>query len=298
MITIKKFLVTCLLLLACQSQASTIEIVWPFGQGGTHDALTRTIVDNANKIQTRYKFVTIYQSGAGGALAVNNINLGRVPRIISHTSSFWIRPLLFEEGKYDVNDFIPLSYICTENALALVSSKYKDLDELKNRKLSIGVIPGSITNLAATALFKNDPNINFIPYKTARNAAIDLVGRHIDLSMDFYAEVVGNTSINVIGVTGKRSINNVRTFNSHGMKDLQKVTNSNFLIIKKDSFSDEEFQFLSKTFKQAAESQEVVQKCRDLHATPVTDSKINEKMLIEFKLEEDFWKQYIQTNIK
>jgi tripartite-type tricarboxylate transporter receptor subunit TctC len=275
-----------------------VELVWPFGQGGTHDLLTKMMAEEANKLQSKYNFSVTYKAGAGGAIAVNHALSSNSPVLISHSSSFWLRTKLYKEGRYNAEDFVPLAYFCVNNPLVLISSKHKSLEDLmKVNRPTIGSIPGSITYFAALNIGKNstlDPNI--ISYRTARLTSVDVLGKHIDSGIDFYAEVENNNLINILGITGNRSINNVRTFKDQGISGLEVITNNNFVIVPKNAFNSEEVKFLRNIFDRAARSPAVSKQCESYHAESANTSKLNSNLDREFSKEAEFWSNLVTSS--
>jgi len=275
-----------------------IELVWPFGQGGIHDLLNKMLAEEANKLQSKYNFSVSYKAGAGGAIAVNHALSSSSPVLISHTSSFWLRPNLYKDGKYNPADFIPLAYFCVNNPLVLTSSKHNSLKDLmKVNRPTIGSIPGSITYFVALTIEKNsslDPNI--ISYRTARLTSVDVLGKHIDGGIDFYAEVESNNLINILGITGNRSINNVRTFKDQGISGLEMITNNNFVIVPRTAFNSEEVKFLRNVFDRAARSPTFSKQCESYHAESASIGKLNAEIDREFSKEAEFWTNLVTSS--
>lgn len=223
---------------ADEVKQKVVEVVWPFNAGSASSNLTRTVIEVANARQKKYLFLFINRPGAGGAIATNyvNINNGTI-KALSHSTSFWTRIKFSSEGGYDVNDFMPISYHCTDNALSLVSTKYKTLDELLEKKIniSIGITPGSTTTLIPVAIAKSKPGIEFtiIPYTGSPEATINVLGGHIDSGVEFIGPAQAQPKLNILGVTGTKPIAGIPTFASLGIKGLEHVSNSYFILLPK-----------------------------------------------------------------
>lgn len=218
----------------------TVELVWPFSPSSPHSNVVRSLAENANKKQNKYVFVFLHKPGAGGAIAVNYAAQGTPEniRVLAHTSSFWIRPHFFEEGRYDINSVTPLTFIYKGESLALASTKHKTLDEFrKQSKVNLGVIPGSITMLTADRIaraLKHD--FNLVPYPGTPEISRDVMGQHLDAGVDFTALVDAlQPNINILGITGTRSVLGHKTFASQGIKGLEDIFSAYFLSMPKDT---------------------------------------------------------------
>jgi tripartite-type tricarboxylate transporter receptor subunit TctC len=215
----------------------TVELVWPFSPASPHSNVVRSLADNANKSQNKYTFVFTHKPGAGGAIAVNYvIQPGDNIRVLTHTSSFWIRPSFFDEGKYDINAITPITFIYKGESLALISSKHKTLDEFKKQdKPNLGIIPGSITMLTASKISSSiKDNFNLIPYPGTPEISRDVLGKHLDAGIEFTALADAlQPNINILGITGTRSVLGHKTFSSQGVKGLDDIFSSFFIGISK-----------------------------------------------------------------
>lgn len=215
----------------------TVELVWPFSPSAPHSNIVRSLAENANKSQSKYTFVFTNKPGAGGAIAVNYATQPSDQiKILAHTSSYWIRPAFFEEGKYDINVVTPITFIYKGESLALISAKHKTLEEFKKQdKPNLGIIPGSITMLTASKISSSlKDDFNLIPYPGTPEISRDVMGKHLDAGIEFTA--LADTlqpNINILGITGTRSILGHKTFSSQGVKGLDDIFSSFFISISK-----------------------------------------------------------------
>ena len=53
--------------------AEKIEVLWAFNIGSNQANSVRLILDNANKAQSKYNFILLPKSGAGGTIAANTV---------------------------------------------------------------------------------------------------------------------------------------------------------------------------------------------------------------------------------
>ena len=230
-------LLTGLISITTWAQSTTVQIVWPFAPGSTQAVLIRNLLDTANQNQSKYNFVFANKPGAGGSIAANSVLNANTLTVLASTSSFYSRPLMYKES-HDVDQFTMVGVLCERGPVALFSKKYKTFDEAKNHSLTVGIIPGSITQLLTQLIQKNNPELKFVevPYKDTPTAVADMLGGHIDSSVDLIS--IGNlarlsSDAKVIGITGNRNINGLPNFSSMGVRGLNNLTNSYYFWVPK-----------------------------------------------------------------
>jgi tripartite-type tricarboxylate transporter receptor subunit TctC len=238
------------------AQAKDIQVLWPFSVSSEQANMVRVLIQNANKNQSKYNFIFISKPGAGGSIAANAALSNQIS-ILASTSSFYIRPLLYKES-HDITKFSMTNVLCIDQPLVIYSSKQNIL--LTNKeKFSLGVIPGSITTLVARAITENNKHISIleVPYKGTPEATMDMLGGHIDGSVDFFSKSSIeklSRQIAAIGITGKKNIGNIQTFNEQGIFGVEDITNSYYLFVNGDY--DEKFKTeISEIFYNAIGSQ-------------------------------------------
>lgn len=224
----KKFIVSVFLMfstLVYANQPKTVEVVWPFAAGSSQAVMIRNLLENANSSQTQYQFVFTNKPGAGGAIAANSVLSSNTLSILASTSSFYTRPLLYKES-HNVDNFAMVSQLCEGAPVAIYSKKYKSLDEMKNQRVTFGVIPGSMTQIFTNTLSKSvkDISVSEIPYKDTVASYSDMMGKHIDVSVDLLssstlAKMTSDTR--VVGISGTRKISDYQQ-----IKELANLTNN------------------------------------------------------------------------
>lgn len=231
------FILLFLLYSSISYAQKTVQVVWPFAAGSSQANMVRSVIDSANAQQSKYKFIFTHKPGAGGAVAAQYVADLKELAVLAHTSSFYIRPQLYKES-HNVDDFNMVTLICAEQPLAIFSKKINRLSDLQGKEIKIGIIPGSITSLVTRSIKRENLDIKVIeiPYKGTPEATTDMLGGHIEGSVDFIGTSVtsrfGN-DIKILGITGKRSINSYPTFESLRVKGLENVTNDYFFFVSK-----------------------------------------------------------------
>lgn len=234
----KKILLSLLITISSIAHAQqTVHVVWPFAVGSSQANMIRSILDNANTQQDKYKFIFVHKPGAGGAVAAYTVAESKDLSLLASTSSFYIRPLLYKNS-HNVDDFNMVTLVCSEQPLAIFSKKIDRLSDAHGREISLGVIPGSITTIVSRIIKRENADIKVleVPYKGTPEATTDMLGSHIDGSVDFIGTSVtarfGN-DIKVLGITGKRNIAGYSTFQNLKVNGLENVTNDYFFFVNK-----------------------------------------------------------------
>ena len=157
----KKIISTLAITLACFSvwatptQPQTVQFVWPWASGaGGVATMMRHLVNAANQQQDRYQFVFTQKLGAGGAIAANYVLSSNSLAVIANGDAMYTRPLMYNEA-HDITKFQVVSSICSNMPLALYSRKYTSIDQLKNKDATVGINPGTATQLLTSLIFNN-----------------------------------------------------------------------------------------------------------------------------------------------
>lgn len=236
---LKKFGVVLLTSLSLNTFANqhNVQVVWPFAPGSSQAVMYRNLIDSANKQQTKYSFVFVNKPGAGGAVAANYVLSNSGLTVLASTSSFYSRPLMYLES-HDPDQFKLINSVCSNGPLALISRKYSAFKDLRNHEISVGILPGSVTQLVTRLVTQNNQDIKFleVPYKGTPEATTDMLAKHIDASVDLFgtstlAKLPQDAA--VVAITGTRSIQGIPTFSSLKIKGLDNLTNNYYLFVPK-----------------------------------------------------------------
>jgi tripartite-type tricarboxylate transporter receptor subunit TctC len=228
------------LFLSTTSYARGIEVpvIWGFSVASDSGMMIKSIIDSANSNQQKYRFIFTHRPGAAGSVAVNSLLSSSRLSVLAHSSSFYIRPHFHDEN-YKLEDFTMINTICKDQPIGIISSKYSSVDQFLNQNITMGINPGSIGNLIPRNLVRNNRNLNIleVPYKTTPEATTDVLGGHIDSSVDFLGQVTlsrltGDTKI--IGITGTINHRGMKTFASQGFKGLEDIKVGYYFYVKND----------------------------------------------------------------
>lgn len=230
------------LMLAAASTVSqaqpVINVVWPFSISSADANMVRALIDQANSQQNRYKFVFLSKQGAGGTIAASHVLENSDNHVLVSSSSFYVRPMLYKES-HDATQFNMIGTMCMGKPLAIFSRKYASLKEIGNKEISIGINNGSIVQLVSRGI-KTGSNIKIveIAYKGTPEATTDVLGGHLDASVDFvgpatFSRFPTNTKVNVLGITGNVSHPGMPTFKSQGIEGLDILVNNYSIFVSK-----------------------------------------------------------------
>lgn len=237
----KKFLSVVLLWLTTsmvQAQ-QTVQVVWPFSIASSHAGLVRALIDSANAQQSEYQFIFVNKPGAGGSVAANAVQNSKELSVLTATSSFYIRPMLYKNS-HSYDGFSLINEICSDQPLALFSKKIKKISDVPaDKTLTVGIIQGSITNLVAQAIVENNRSVKMVEvnYKGSPEATTDMLAGHIDASVDFIGPTATERftgTVYTLGITGVSDRLGMKTFQSQGIKGLDHVTHSMYIFVRND----------------------------------------------------------------
>lgn len=294
----KKFLFAVLAAVSMTAHAqTTVPVIWPFSLASTQGVMVREIVQEANTNQKKYLFVLEHKPGGGGAVAVQHLLNSKSPAALAHTNSFFLRPYINQDGWYDVNALQMSVAFCENQPLAVMSKNIVSVEELSKRKnVTIGIIPGSITQLVSSELgrAKNMPQLTEVGFKGTPEITLSMLGDHIDLSVDFLASVQ-NDQIRVLGLTGSVDIASHRTFKSLGFPGFEDLTNSYYLFIDR-TLDPKIAQEISQLLTVASQTTRVKELCRKDYGLPANISGAAAQKLAERR--HDFWSRQVRSAAK
>ncbi len=213
---LKKLLISFLLVLSTTGYTKERVIaMWPFTPASTQGSYFRAILEQANKEQDKYEFVFENKTGAGGAIATQDIATVRTgTRILAHSGAYFARPFMYSDTPYNFEQFKPLMVMGFSPA-ALIT-KNKTLDQLlAQKKINIATAGGgSSVHLFAEAYFKQykeGRDIVMIHYRDTNEAAKDVMGGQVDASFEFLGDAKARGDlVTIVGITGKSKIENFK----------------------------------------------------------------------------------------
>jgi tripartite-type tricarboxylate transporter receptor subunit TctC len=272
---------------------TVVSVIWPFALDSPMAAMTRSIIDEANNQQKKYRFIFEHKPGAGGSVAANHLKTMQRPAIMFTSTSFITRPYLYVEGRYDIRDFQIINVFCLEQPLVLVSNKFAKTTDLGSSQFTIGSNFGSITELVARQYQKQGGlDLIHVAFKGTPEIVNSVMGKHIDMGVGFVGDV-RNYNINVLGITGSKSHGGYNTFASQGIKGLENMVVDYFMIIK-NTMDDAVKQEIGEIMKRAASSSGTQKFCSQDFGIPANIAgKDAQKYFDEVH---GFWKKNIESN--
>lgn len=274
-----------------------VTINYAFSPADSMANYTRTLVDEANRIQDKYNFIFDTKPGAGGAIAAQwgraNPNNG----IVMTSSAFFIRPNFYPNESYDIADFKEILPECNA-PIAVSSVKYKTWKEVpKDSPITIGVSGlGVTTHLVATQLQKKYPNLTVVPFKSTTDALLSMVGNNTDFSVGFLSEPenwgkdTSKVKVVILGITGNKVIHGHPTLVSEGFPKVLENLNAPHHLIVSVKVPDAKFADWRAILVKAAKTKSVqdsyaLDSCEPLNTTP--DNEIQPW----FHMQNSRWKQ-------
>jgi len=207
-----------LALTVAAKETVTIVYSWTAADGPAN--YSRTIIEEANRLQDKYTFIFDTKPGAGGSIAANHVK--NTPNtILATASAFFVRPNFFPNESYDLSVFKEIYLQCTA-PMAITGVKYQTwADVPKDKPLTIGVSGlGTTTHLFASQIQAQYPKLTVIPFKSTSESLLSVAGGNTDLHVAFLGEVEswssGNKQLKVLGISGTAKVRRFPTLASQG----------------------------------------------------------------------------------
>ena len=139
----KKLLASMLVAFAAAaSAADNVTIYYSWTAADVAANMHRVMADEANKTQSKYNFILVPKSGAGGTIAANTVENQFENTLVAMSSSFIIRPY-FEKDKtivHNLDNYLPILVQAEGTPIVATSKKYNDFNKIdQNDVINIGV---------------------------------------------------------------------------------------------------------------------------------------------------------------
>lgn len=241
------FIIMCMGILFSPAYAQkTINVVWPYSNAGIQATWIRAIVDQANLDQKKYKFVYEHKAGGSGILAAQYVKT-MAPKnntIFAVSSAIFIRTMLYPTSTpFTIDEFKTVSV--TGSTPMVILTRKKTLEQLlsKNGEITIGTSgAGTTTHLVGELFARNFPDkkFKFVHYTGGSIEAYkDVMGGHIDASMEFFGDLRDPENTHLIGTTGTKVLRQgVTRLVDLGIKGMEKASTP-FMFIAPVQFSDQ-----------------------------------------------------------
>ena len=294
----KKILAILLASLALTANAKeTITIVYAWSPSDTAANFSRTLAEEANKIQNKYTFIFDTKPGAGAAIAT--VYVANTPNTILATSSaLWIRPNFFPNESYDVSQYRELIPNC-DAPLEVVSKKYQTWKDVPaDQPLTVAVSGlGITTHLVATEVAKKYPNMRVIPFKSTTDSVLSVLSGVTDFSVNFMGD--GDQYVNAtdsknrlyaLGITGDRADGKVPTLVSLGFPRILSQMNAPSHLVIPNTVSETKSKEWHSILMQAGRSTTVLNAYAVDHCRPLNQMS-EDKLQPWFQKNNAIWKE-------
>ena len=289
----------CLAFFAAQVSArEVVTIYYAFSPADTMANYSRTLVEEANKIQDKYTFLFDTKPGAGNVVAANHVK--NTPNSILATSSaFFIRPIFYPNESYQVSDFKELLPQC-DAPMGVASLKYKSWKDVPtDRPITIGVSGlGVTTHLVALQLSSKFPNLQIVPFKSTNDSILATVSGQIDMTMGFLNDEIKWTTpdtkadkrLTILGITGDKSIKGIPTLVGEGFSKTLINLNAPHHLVVPDTISNEKFKEWREILFNASKAKSVQASYAVDYAVPL-DSISNSNIQPWYNKQNTLWKK-------
>jgi len=245
----------------------TVTIVYSWTASDTAANYDRTLVDEANRLQDKYTFLFDARPGAGGSVAAHAV-LSNPNMILSTSSAFFIRPNVYPNESYKIDQFQELMNQC-DARFVIVSARYRSWQQVPtDRPLNIGISGmGTTTHLVASQIVNKYPKLQVIPFKSTSEALAATLAGTVDFSVSFAADTRPYKELHVLGITGPDSVDGYASLVSQGFDANLVSAISPYHLVVSANVPDEKVQEWRRILKKAAQSPSVLnsyaqQNCR------------------------------------
>ena len=196
-----------------------IELIVPFGPGGTTDLLARLVADGISK-ELKQNVIVLNKPGAGaniGAAEVARAAPDGYTLLMGTPGPLAINPYIYKDMTFDpAKDFTAVSYVADVPNVILANpdTHIKNIPELLERaKAKPGTLNWGSPGVGSTGHIQLEllkqlagVDISHVPYKGAAQATADLIAGHIQLAGDNVPTALENIragKVVALGVTSK-----------------------------------------------------------------------------------------------
>jgi tripartite-type tricarboxylate transporter receptor subunit TctC len=143
--------------------------------------------------------------------------------------------------------------------------KYSSINDIRNKEVTVGIIPGSINQLFVKSLVQNNPEFKFVevPFKNTVEQMTSMLGGHIDVNIDFMSaanQARMTADASVLGISGTRTVMNVPSLNSMKVRGLENMALSYYILAPR-TLDSAAAQALNQIFNSAFADSAVQQSC-------------------------------------
>ena len=232
----------------------TVEIVVPYGAGGSTDLVARTL---AQRLEARLgePVVVINKPGASGTIGITSA-MRAAPDgytlLLGFTTELAVMPRISKAAKYSMADFTPIA-VTGDVPLVMIGAKRLQSATLQELLAEIRAAPGKFTyggGLGSPSHISGawlnrvaGLNVVHVPYKGGAQAVTDVIGGHIDMFYGGLAAAKGAIDAGAVkafaqtGATRSTALPQVPTFAEAGLPDFD-VGSWNVLLAPKGTPDD------------------------------------------------------------
>jgi len=213
-----------------------IEIVVPYGAGGSTDLVARTL---AQQLQTRLgqSVVVLNKPGGAGTIAVTSVmraDPDGYTLLLGFTTELGVMPHMSKAAKYTMKDFTPIA-VTGDVPLVMIGATRLQSTTLKDVLVEIRAAPGKFTyggglgspSHISGAWMNRVAGLKMVhvPYKGGAQAVTDVIGGHIDIFYGGLAAAKGAIDSGAVkafaqtGATRSTALPQVPTFVEAGLPD-------------------------------------------------------------------------------
>lgn len=231
---------TALAVFSAQAREN-ITIIYGFSPADSSANYSRSLAEEANRIQDKYNFMFDAKPGGGQVIAANYVR--NTPNTMFMTSGvFWVRPTVFPNDSYDYTKYRTVMTQCLA-PFAVGSMKYRSFRDVpRDQRTTIAVSGlGVISHLAAIQIQQTYPQMDIVPYKSTAEAVTGVVSGQVDFVVGFVGDIerFAAQGMNLLGTTGTATVGAHKTLVSQGLHASLGKMSTPYNLMVPDSWSAE-----------------------------------------------------------
>lgn len=202
-----------------------VPIVVPYDPGGPADKIARAVAKHLSNKD--YNFIITYKPGAGGLIGSNYFATVKGTQVLVAMNNLVIAPV-FNTVKYDINKFVPISFVGFDPAIIVTNSvnPVRDLRELFNSEsYSFATAGVGTSGHMMLLVFNHYGNFIHVPYKGATPVIPALLNNDVYLTVDTYSSIgphIESGKVAPIAVVNRKRLEkfpNVKTLREYKIDD-------------------------------------------------------------------------------
>lgn len=230
-----------------------VPLLVPYDPGGTSDKVARVIAKHLSNKD--YNFVVTYKTGAGGLVASNYFATVKGTQVLVASNNLVIAPI-FNSVRYDINKFIPVSFVGFEPTFIVTNTNNptRDLREIfKEGNYSFATAGVGTSGHLLTLVLSQYGNLIHVPYKGANPVIPAILNNDVYLTVDTYSSIgqhIESGKVTPIAIVNRKRLerfSHIKTLREYKIDDIG--LNRWFSLIASEESDDVIIEYIRESMK-------------------------------------------------